>query len=392
MAIPISRNDREDEALIESTSTSGQPAYVVINPDGSDVGGSDLSAALYVDDAAWTNDSSSHFLTGGIYQSSPQTITDGRTAPFNITVNGAVHVDHSTLSVLGGGTEAAALRVTLANNSTGLLTVDTAGTSGLEVIQDTAGDLNMTEASGSAIASSVAIMDDWDEANRAAVNIIPSQIGITAAAGAVAANTPRVTLGSDDPAVALLGTIDSDTNTIQTDTTSIDGKITACDTGAVVVASGAITETNSAAILADTAAIDTATAANVVNTANIEASLSGVAGALLPTAFDSYVHIAINVAAGATDTVLVSSAANKQIWVYGYEFSTDIAGTISIQDEDNTAVTGIMTFGIGGGAVVSPSGNLNMPIWKLATDKDLEVDTVTCTLDGWLVYAIVDVS
>jgi len=41
--------------------------------------------------------------------------------------------------------------------------------------------------------------------------------------------------------------------------------------------------------------------------------------------------------------------------------------------------------------VVSPSGNFAMPIWKLATDKDLEVDVVTSELDGWIDYAIVSV-
>ena len=62
-----------------------------------------------------------------------------------------------------------------------------------------------------------------------------------AGAGAVATGVQRVTLASDDPAVALLTTIDSDTNTIQSDTTSIDGKITACNTGAVVISSGTVT-------------------------------------------------------------------------------------------------------------------------------------------------------
>lgn len=66
-------------------------------------------------------------------------------------------------------------------------------------------------------------------------------------AGAVAAGVQRVTLASDDPAVAKLGTIDTDTGSIATDastiagdTTSIDGKITACDTGAVTVAASAL--------------------------------------------------------------------------------------------------------------------------------------------------------
>lgn len=69
-------------------------------------------------------------------------------------------------------------------------------------------------------------------------------------AGAVAAGVPRITLASDDPAVALLTTIDSDTNTIQSDTTSIDGKITACNTGAVVISSGIVTTVSTVTNLA----------------------------------------------------------------------------------------------------------------------------------------------
>lgn len=65
------------------------------------------------------------------------------------------------------------------------------------------------------------IMDDWDESDRAKVNLIAGQAGISAGAGAVAANTPRTTLASDDPAVALLGTIDTDTGAISTNTTNI---------------------------------------------------------------------------------------------------------------------------------------------------------------------------
>ena len=39
-------------------------------------------------------------------------------------------------------------------------------------------------------------MATWNEAARAAINLIVGQIGITAGAGAVAANTPRVILAS----------------------------------------------------------------------------------------------------------------------------------------------------------------------------------------------------
>jgi hypothetical protein len=51
-----------------------------------------LDDAVYVDDADWTDSTSKHLLVGGLYQSTPQTVTDGDVAPFNITSTGALHV------------------------------------------------------------------------------------------------------------------------------------------------------------------------------------------------------------------------------------------------------------------------------------------------------------
>lgn len=144
---------------------------------------------------------------------------------------------------------------------------------------------------------------------------------------------------------------------------------------------GAVTNAGTFAVQEDGAAL---TALQLID--NIVPTINGPGA---PT-IDSYNKVAINLNAGANQ-VLVSSAANKQIWVYGYQFIVNVAGTVSFQDEDDTALTGIMPFAANGGAAVSPSGNFAMPIWKLATDKDLEVDVVTSELDGWLSYAIVSV-
>jgi hypothetical protein len=76
---------------------------------------------------------------------------------------------NGTTPPIGAGTEAAALRVTLATDSTGTLTVNTTGNSGLEVVQDTAADLNCTEASAATILTSVQIMDDWDATHDSAI-------------------------------------------------------------------------------------------------------------------------------------------------------------------------------------------------------------------------------
>ncbi len=210
-----------------------------------------------------------------------------------------------------------------------------------------------------AILTALQIIDDWDEADRAKVNPIVGQAGVAAGAGAVGVTVPRVTLASDDPAVALLTTIDSDTDTIAGDTTSIDGKITACDTGAVDIIS-------------------------------VPRSIMGPAEP--GTAVDLYTQVAINLTTGANQ-VLVSSAASKQIWVYGYTFTCGDADgqSVSFQDEDDTALSGIMEFAQYGGAACAPSGNFSMPIWKLGTDKDLEIDITGGDVDGWLTYAIVSV-
>jgi len=110
------------------------------------------------------------------------------------------------------------------------------------------------------------------------------------------------------------------------------------------------------------------------------------------TAFDSYGHVAINLTTAANQ-VLVSSAVSKQIWVYSYGFTCGDADgqTVSLQDEDDAALTGIMEFSQYGGISVPPSGNFHMPIFKLATNKDLEIDITGGDVDGFLTYAIVSV-
>jgi spore maturation protein SpmB len=47
-----------------------------------------IDDSIYADDAAWTDGSSKHTLTGGVYQATPPSITDGDTAPLQLNVNG----------------------------------------------------------------------------------------------------------------------------------------------------------------------------------------------------------------------------------------------------------------------------------------------------------------
>ena len=70
----------------------------------------------------------------------------------------------------------------------------------------------------SAIKTAVELLDNSVDGNYLNVNNNIAGTDIVGGAGTVAAGVQRVTLASNDPAVTLLGTIDSDTNDIKTAT------------------------------------------------------------------------------------------------------------------------------------------------------------------------------
>ena len=142
------------------------------------------------------------------YSRDDATITVAGTDPTTITVAGATFVNTDSFIVytnieriydkmdvqmldgnnidLGNGTVSTGTqRVTIASDTTGVLsvddnssslTVDTTGTSGLEVVQTTAADLNVTEANSSSIQTAVELIDDTvgtiDSAFSGKVNVI----------------------------------------------------------------------------------------------------------------------------------------------------------------------------------------------------------------------------
>lgn len=158
----------------------------------------------------------------------------------------SITVDNAALSVVGGGTEATALRVTIANNSTGVLSVDDNGgslTVDGTVAATQSGTWNITNVSGTVSlptgaatlaeqqtqTASLSVLDDWDESDRAKVNPIVGQAGVQGGSGTVSANTQRVVLATD---VAL----PAGTNSIGTVTAA---QATAANLNAQVVGSGA---------------------------------------------------------------------------------------------------------------------------------------------------------
>jgi hypothetical protein len=103
-----------------------------------------IDDAVYVDDADWTNDTSKHLLVGGLYQSTPQTVTDGDVAPFNITANGALHTAvQGTVAVTQSGTwdevgiNDSGNSITVDNGGTFAVQVDGAALTALQLIDNT---------------------------------------------------------------------------------------------------------------------------------------------------------------------------------------------------------------------------------------------------------------
>lgn len=126
----------------------------------------------------------------------------------------SITIDNAALSVVGGGTEATALRVTIASDSTGVLSVDDNGSSLTvdgTVAATQSGTWNITDVSGTVSlptgaatlaeqqtqTASLSVLDDWDETNRAAVNTIAGQVGVQGGSGTVSALTQRVVLATD---------------------------------------------------------------------------------------------------------------------------------------------------------------------------------------------------
>jgi len=86
-----------------------------------------------------------------------------------------------------------------------------------------------TQTTLAAVQTSVEVMDDWDESDRAKVNPIVGQAGVAAGTGVMGVTVPRVTLATDDPAV------------VATEATAVATQTTAHDTATQILTLGAAT-------------------------------------------------------------------------------------------------------------------------------------------------------
>jgi len=133
--------------------------------------------AVYVDDADWSDGSSKHMLVGGLYQSSPQSITDGDVGPLQVNANGNLIIDVVNGGVLEG-------------------LVD-----GIETL------LGTIDSDTDAIKTSLDNIDNSVDGNFLNVNMNLAGSDAQAGEGTISATTQRVTIATDDDGVAHLATI-----------------------------------------------------------------------------------------------------------------------------------------------------------------------------------------
>ena len=160
-------------------------------------------------------------------------------------------------------------------------------------------------------------------------------------------------------------------------------------TGSFTAPEGGATEVTLAALLTEAEGKADLDETQPVSLATLPTSIQGPGNPVV----DSYGTAAINAAAAANQVLVAAPAAGKQIWVYGVFMMADTAaGTVTFQDEDDTALSGVMAVSDEGGWVLPMSGNFAMPWIKCTTAKALEIDCASSTIDGLITYAIVDVS
>jgi hypothetical protein len=125
----------EQETLNKVLNTSNDSLQVDI-VDATGVTITTSTESVYVDGATWTDDESSHTLLGGIYQSTPQTIADGKTGPLQVDADGALHISDggNTITVDGTVTVSGLLAdghaVTIDNTDSNEVYVRGSGTAG----------------------------------------------------------------------------------------------------------------------------------------------------------------------------------------------------------------------------------------------------------------------
>jgi len=270
-----------NDTLAELGGDDGDYVPFQMNADGAlyvEISSGGANDSIYVDDADWTDSTSKHTLVGGLYQSSPQTITDGDTGPLQVNANGNLIVDLSATdnAVLDAMVvDLAALETLQTSTNTKLDTLETTLTAietdqaAIETLLTAANVdhaanevlLGTIDADTGAIKTAVEIIDNAISGSEMQVDIVADGAGLATAAKQDILETTLTAIETDIAAnEVLLGTIDADTGAIKTAVEVIDNAISGSEMQVDIVADGAglATDANLALMLYGTALAVTA--------------------------------------------------------------------------------------------------------------------------------------
>lgn len=232
-----------------------------------------------------------------------------------------------TATATGNGTaNAGTQRVVIASNQTAFAVTPSLPTGASTSALQTTGNTSLA-----AIEASAAILDDWDESDRAKVNPIVGQAGVAAGAGAVGATVQRTTLASDDPAVVALQIMDDWDESDRAKVNPIVGQ------AGVAGGSGTVGATTQRVTLATDVALPAGTnLLGRVSASNETSAIYNGTTALTP-------KFAVISAASSGDNTLVAAVASNHIRVVALNLVS--SGAVSVRFESGaggTALTGVM--------------------------------------------------
>jgi len=98
---------------------------------------------------------------------------------------------------------------------------------------------------------------------------------------------------------------------------------------------------------------------------------------------------AINVGAGTTGELVAAAGSGKRIRVVGLFGTTNVSGSITLKSA-STALSGVINLSATSGPVLPaiPAQNIPLHGWcQTAANEALNLTTVTCEFDGFLIYA-----
>lgn len=182
-----------------------------------------------------------------------------------------------------------------------------------------------TLASDDPAVTSLAVLDDWDESDRAKVNIIVGQAGVAAGSGTIGATTQRVTIATDD--------------TVATDLTAIKTAIQILDN----VVSGSEAQVDVVGALP----------AGTNDIGRVGHNITGIG------------HGVTTVTTAGTDVALAASTACKRVII---QAQTDNTSTIAVGASGVDA-----TIATGNGIVLYPGDSIEIEIDNL---NDIYIDSL----------------